>query len=298
MKKIAIIMIIHEYSEYQKMLLNHLSKDFDVYVHVDKRTNINKEVIANENCFVFKEYKVFWGSFNLVLATLFLLKKASEKNLYNRFIIISGSDIPLKSNKEILDFFMNNNNEYLYYEKLPRICWSAENGGFDRIDYFWPRLLINSKATFFEKVMSKISSLLLQKCVKSFMIFFKFKRRLNCIDYYGGNEWMDLTAHCVSQILQFTENNKKFMRKFRFTNCSDEIFFHTVICNYIKNISIEKKTLRYIDWKTGPEKPRVLRLEDYDNLHCSDALFARKVNMKDSKQIIKKIFEEIENKLV
>ena len=81
--KIAFIILIHEYNEQQKKLIKHLSKDFDVYVHIDKKLNINIEDIDYKNVFAFKEYKVYWGSFNQICATLLLYKEAN-KNKYDR----------------------------------------------------------------------------------------------------------------------------------------------------------------------------------------------------------------------
>jgi len=44
--KITIVVLIHEYKEQQKNLIRNLAKDFDVFVHIDKRTKI--KFILNE----------------------------------------------------------------------------------------------------------------------------------------------------------------------------------------------------------------------------------------------------------
>ena len=116
--KIAILVLIHEYNEHHEKLINNLSKDFDVFLHIDKRSKIRLDNLKSEKVFIFKKYKVYWGSYNQILATLFLFK-TSNKNNYDRYIFISGSDIPIKSNSEIKVFFENNKNEYFSFSQLP-----------------------------------------------------------------------------------------------------------------------------------------------------------------------------------
>lgn len=120
--KITIVVLIHEYKEQQKNLIRNLAKDFDVFVHVDKRTKIKVEDLKMENVFPFKEYRVYWGHYNQILATLFLFRKANARK-YDRYIFVSGADIPLKSNYQIKKFFKSNEKEYLSFEGLPLLSW-------------------------------------------------------------------------------------------------------------------------------------------------------------------------------
>jgi len=63
--KIAVLMLIHKYDFQQKILIDNLSKDFDLYIHVDKRTKIDEKSISGRNIHVYKIFKVFWGSYNM-----------------------------------------------------------------------------------------------------------------------------------------------------------------------------------------------------------------------------------------
>lgn len=100
--RIAIMMLVHNNERQVQRLINYLSNDFDKYVHIDKRCSL--KINESENVFVFMKYKTYWGSFNLVIATLFLLRKAFKKG-YERYILISGQDLPIKTNYEIINFF-------------------------------------------------------------------------------------------------------------------------------------------------------------------------------------------------
>ena len=290
--KIAILMLLHEYNEQQKNLINHLSKDFDVYIHVDKRSKINIQQINSKNVFAFEEYKVYWGHFNIVLATLFLLRKASEKK-YDRYLLVSGQDMPLKSTKDIYAFFDNNTNEYLCVFELPHKRWTG-NGGFDRVDYYYPKSFSRGNSNLFRVIFSRIIRKINRVCIIPMLKLLKIhRRRIKGIKYYGGSEWFNLTHNCVSQILSFLDNNENYYKSFKHTDCSDEVFFQTLICNYVKNVNLVKSALRYDDWQTGPEYPRILRVSDYEKLRQTDFLFARKFNASIDNDIILKLYNDI-----
>lgn len=294
--EIAILMLIHKYSSQQERLINHLSKDFKIFIHIDKSTDISIDLIKkNKNVFVYKKYNVYWGSYNQILATIFLLKEA-HKITPDRYIFISGEDIPLKSNKEIIKFFINNNDNYMSFEPLPKKDWTNQSGGYDRCDYFW----LNSyrgkliKSKIIKKLISEI-----QYINEEYFITFCKKRNIKRsfsrkVELFGGANWMDLTNDCVSEILKFLKDNPKYLRYFKYTRCADEIFFQTLIINYLKDIKIKNQLLRYIDWQTGPDFPRILKIEDFDKMINSNFIFARKVNEKIDISLIDKIYSYIQ----
>ena len=286
--RIAILILLHEYKEQQRRLILDLSKDFSVFVHIDKKSNIDVKDLQLSNVYAFKKFKVYWGSYNQIRATLFLFQQANKQH-FERYIFISGSDVPLKSNKEIIEFFLQNNNEYLEFQQLPSPWWNG-NGGFDRIDYFYTNNISRCKINMFKKLYIKI----INKIITPFMKRHKLSRRIKNIKYFGGTNWMDLTDNCVSQIIHFIENNKWFLKKFRYTHCADEIFFQTIICNFINHISLENTLLRYIDWESGPEYPKILRTEDLKNILESNCLFARKFNSQIDNNIIDILYNKLE----
>lgn len=291
--KIAILILIHEYTEQQKNLLQNLSKDFDIFIHIDKKSKINIDDIKINNTFVFKIYNVYWGSYNQILATLYLFNIANKNN-YDRYIFISGADIPLKSNKYIKDFFDHNTKEYFDFTQLPKQEWKKDNYGFDRLDFFHFNVLRKKKPSILKYITSKLLNGVNEKIIIRLLKIFHIRRKRLNIDYFGGANWMDLTGNCVSQIINFINSHQEFLKKFRFTRCADEIFFQTIILNFVKNIEIEKNCLRFVDMETGPESPRILRKIDYNRLKNSSALFARKFNSNIDNEIINMIFNDID----
>ena len=85
------------------------------------------------------------------------------------------------------------------------------------------------------------------------------------------------------------ENNKWYEDAFKKSLCGDEVFFQTIIMNSkfknriyrLNEVDDNHMALRYIDWKTGPEYPRLLDENDFEKIKedkNSDCIFARKFN--------------------
>ena len=289
-KRIAILMVIHEYGPQQKGLIRNLAKDFDVYIHVDKKACIEVHELQGGRVRAYRQYRVYWGSYNMLLATLFLLKKAAG-NGYDRYILVSGSDLPIKSNVEIKRFFENNDKEYLEFVELPKPDWPG-NGGFDRIDYFHARAL-RKKWTFFERIFVEIENRINKRYLTPLMKRLKIKRRLKGVRYFGGAVWMDLSGNCVCQMLNFLRKNRWFLQRFRWTLCADEIFFQTLILNYVKGVHLENRCLRYIDWTGGKSSPKTLTKDDYKKIKRSPNLFARKFDVATDSDIFEMLCNDI-----
>jgi hypothetical protein len=275
------MLLVHNNENQVNRLVKHLSNDFDVYVHIDKRCSIN--IIKSEKIFIYKNYKTYWGSFNQIIATLYLLKEAFKKG-YDRYILISGQDLPIKSNKEIEKFFDNNNFEYLNIGKIPN------SEGWPSMNRLTAYNLDNKYRGTGDKSKYDIIFRIQRK---SFHILNKIKKRKLDYDFYGGENWTNYTHNCVKKIFEYLENDRNYIKRYKWTNCADEIFYQTII-NKLNGIMIKKNSLRYIDWKSGPEYPKILRVEDYEKIMNSGNLFARKFDETVDNQIIEMIYKKIE----
>jgi hypothetical protein len=279
--RIAVMLMVHNNEAQVNRLIGHLSADFDVYVHVDKRVSLRVE--ARPNVFVYKKYKTYWGSFNLVTATLYLLREAFKKQ-YDRYILISGQDLPLKTNEEIKAFFKDNQTEYLDMAKVPT---SGVGPTLDRLttyhlDFkFYDRKHLHQMTRFFAKILKVITK--------------PFPRKID-YEFYGGSQWFAFTHNCLGKIFEYLEKDKKYVRRFWWTHCSDEIFFQTIL-HQLDGLTIEKNSLRYVDWRTGPEGPRILREEDFEKIMADGRnLFARKFDARRDSVVIEMIYREIADK--
>jgi len=275
-------MLVHKNENQVNRLIKHLSKDFDIYAHIDKRFSMKMH--DQDNVFVYKKFKTYWGSFNLIMGTLFLMTEASKKG-YERYILLSGQDLPVKTNKEINTFFENNDFEYIEIEKIPH-----KNG---RPDIDMNRLAHYHQNCKYHGQEEKIKYRLFYRIHrKIFHIISKCRPRKLEYDFYGGWQWMNLTKCCVEKIFEYLKSDKKYLKRYKRTRCADEIFFQTII-HQIKELEIKNECLRYMDWDSGPEYPRTLRINDYEKIMETKNLFARKFDETVDTEIIDKIYKAV-----
>lgn len=288
--KIAVLILVHEWKDQQKELVTYLSKSFEVFIHVDKRSQIKLKEVSISGVEVISLYRVFWGHYNQIRATLALFNIARSRG-FDRYILISGQDLPLVTSNVISDFFSYNKKEYFEFFKLPYCGW-GDNGGLDRVEYYHPKYLTRGRSSLLSKKINRLAHFLSRDFIKPIMNVFG-KRSLDGLELWGGSNWMNLTSDCVKQMLDWIQDNPWYLKRFRFTRCADEIFFHTVILEKCKGLEIVNDNLRYIDWETGPEAPRILRVEDLDKMFRSQKLFARKFDSSVDNAVVNKVLENL-----
>jgi hypothetical protein len=278
--KIAMLVMVHKNPKQAQRLVDHLSKDFDVYVHVDKRARWS--IKGSDKVFVYKKYKPYWASFNITLAQLFLLRQA-HKRRYDRYTVISGLDLPLASNERIEKFFKDDNNDYIAFTSK-----IEERPLSDRLTEYH----LDEKYREFKNIFRRLDIFHFTK-EKVFEILNKKKTRRLDYDFYKGSQWMNLTGAMVLKMLDYLRKDKKYLRRFRWTRASDEIFFQT-LAKMQADVNIINDNLRYIDWVGGSNgSPKTLLSEDYEKLIESDKLFARKFDESIDGDIIDRMYERI-----
>lgn len=283
--KIAILILAHKNLEQLSRLVRHLQSDFDVFLHVDKKSDIP---VADFQKFgrvkTIKKVKTGWGSLGIVSATLELYSLAQKEGSYDRFVLISGQDVPLKPNKEISSFFSRNGDvDFIDFQDFS----SLEESRLTRVTrfHFFSRRTSNPTLT---QWLASLSRLL------DGALHYLGLRRSTEVPFRWGSQWMDLTGDTVTRITQFIRNNPRFLRRFRFTFCPDEVFFQTVLAHFFTDFSKIEPPRRFIDWNSGPEKPRVLRLEDIGRLEASGMLFARKCEAEVDSHLIDILYERLQ----
>ncbi|PCG21030.1 beta-1,6-N-acetylglucosaminyltransferase [Brachyspira sp. G79] len=286
MSKICILISAHKNQSQLLRLINHLKKDFDIYVHIDKKSKLN--IKSFDNVKIYKKYKLYYADFSSIKVTLFLMKEAL-KNDYDRYIFISGQDVPLKSNYDIIKFFDGNNNEYLDYAKIKDNDGNIYSHQFfvDRVENYYfsdiVRKLINKR-------ILDIFALLTKNIFR-----YKFANGI-----YYGSQWWNLTKNAAEYIINYIKLNPKFVRRFYFTIFADESFFQSLLLNTDFQNKIISDKLRYINWSrpnTGGFSPRTFTIEDYEELknNINDNLFARKFDENIDNDIIDKLYKDLEN---
>jgi len=277
---IATLILAHDRFDELRLLVDSIKQDFRVYIHLDASAKLPAGASFNEvNVRSIRKYPIAWGDENMIYAILDLLRMAYDDDC-DYFMLISGADLPARQPYSILrDIQRNPETNYLDHARLPRADWPL-SGGLGRMTLWWEPLhnrenptLINRAYALLRKIQTSLGR----------------KRRLLPMKYYGGSTWFNISRQTARYILDYTENNPEYLRQFRYTRNADEIFFHTLIMNSVYKKNTVNDDKRYIDWASGPERPRVLRMEDYNNIIRSGDFFARKFNPDVDSEVIRRV---------
>lgn len=255
----------------------------NIFIHIDKKVPLTElpkyDFYHTERVEVLKErFSIQWGGFCMIRATLTLMKAAASKTKDGYFILISGQDFPLKSNKFIYDHLHQGDRaEYITNWPIPYEKWSG--GGLSRIRYFW----------FVDQIGFKASKLLyyFQKISKMRRTYVPAQLPV------GGSQWWCLTYNCVEYILEFVASNSAYKIFFKHTLIADEMFFQTIVLNSPFKASVVNNNLRHVEFDGLNTHPNVLGAKDLSSLMASENLWARKFDQNYDTDILEQLEQYI-----
>ncbi len=274
--KIAYLIIVHKDPEQLFRLIRALIyKDEEFFIHIDKKCDIKPFVdslslLKDQRVHLIKDRQAvrLAGSYShtesIVKSLLEIFSKPCD---FDYLILLSGQDYPIKSN-ELIHAFLNKNKGKEFVEHMSLLTF--------RGDEMKGRLRRYTGYFFYEfglmgRFLNLAGRLLPRK---------QFPK--GYAPYYGSTYWR-ITRECAAFLVEFINKNPKFMHFFRFSYCSDECLFQTIVLNSPFGTNVVNSSLTYLDWSTGLH-PKVLTHENFNKLRDSDALFARKFDIyKDSK---------------
>jgi hypothetical protein len=232
-----------------------------------------------------KRRDVQWGSDSQIKCELELLK-AAIKGKYEYYHLISGVDLPLKTPKEIYNFFdENKGNNYLFF---------SEDSKEDRT-------IIERRIKYYSFFQQKIgrntgSKIEKYKKLKEHLIILQKKLGIDRMksfkgEFFKGGNWFSITHELAEEVLAKEKVIKKY---FYYSVCADEVFVQTIAMNSKYKSSVIESDFRCIDWKRG--NPYTFKESDFNELIHSDAMFARKFSTEIDRNIIDRIYEYLKEK--
>lgn len=289
--KHAYLIITHKKTPVLEKCIQLLdSTNSDIYIHVDAKQKkfdfdkISKLVFYSKVIFT-ERIKVYWGDYSQVQSELILLKTAI-KGKYDYYHLLSGQDMPLKSNQEIDRFFQKHKGkEYVTIDNAGKPCEAIDEGGvfslYNRLALYHLGIKGWRKNKLYKGL--EYISILLQNKIGIDRI-----RNLGCNIYYGSN-WFSITNLCAKYVVSQEKQIEGLFGKY--TRCSDELFLQTVLMNSPFRNKVVGRNFRHIDFKRG--RPYVWHVDDINELKCTDDLFARKFDFDIDENIINMIFDLI-----
>lgn len=237
----------------------------DIFLHIDKKANFSENdkrnlliKIKKSNIYFTQRISVSWGGFSLLNAELELIHTAVNNNQkYEYYHVLSGQDLPLKSQDIIHDFFEKNKGQEFIHFGSPDYVLNCINRY--KYYYFFQDLIGKLNNDIFKTILKMLQKalLLFQKIInidrtknKKFKCLFK----TDVIEYGAGANWCSITH----EFAQYIDARRVGITcAFKYTLNTDECVIQLLALNtsfkekiYIsKYDKTYKAVMRYVKWE-------------------------------------------------
>lgn len=277
MKHAYLILAHNEFGLLQTLLDRLDDVRNDIYVHIDKKVQTMPTLSTKRAGLQVLEERIDirWGGFSMVEAEYALFEAASAHGPYQYYHLLSGVDLPIKSQDYIHDFFdQNDGKEFIGYtltEMTPELV---------RRTQYWH--LFPEHFSRERNVLSLIraAGIRIQEVLGI--------RRNRQIDFKKGSQWVSITEAMTQY---FLKHRQWVSQVFRGTFVPDECVMQTLCwMSPFRDRLYSKQSdsigcMRAIGWKEVSKTDSWQLVDwvaaDFDTLAQSSALFARKFNSRD-----------------
>lgn len=290
--KIAFLILCHKNPTQINYLIDLLDdNDVDFYFHVDKKSNITKEITKKENIHFLNDDKrldIKWGQSQMIHATVNLIEAAlNSKTKYDYFWFLSGQDLPIKSISHIKKYLEENKNKN--YIEIMRKDNRLYKRFLKRNELKYAPFMTSSN--LFITILKHLYILTTGGPYKTLI----FKRKnITGLDFNFGSSWWLLTNECIQYIYDKIRANPNIMRYFDNSICPDESLFQSIFVSspYLKT---QADIPIFIDWRGQNKHPKTFTINDYEELINSNYLMARKFDENIDDNIIKMLYDNLKN---
>ena len=276
MLKVAYLVFAYKNPQVLKRAMARLSsEDCSFFVHIDQKSDMDQfSSIKGENIFFSdRRIPVYWAEFSGIDAIFLLIRQALERHEhYDYFVLLSGSEYPLRSGRYIHAFLEENRDlEFISMVKMP-----APGKPISRI---------NTLRFPSDKPIRRFA---FRALAKVGLANRDYRKYLEGLEPYSGITWWALSRNACEYIVRFMEENAHVEKYFRYTHAPEESFFHTILGNSAFRTRA-RGNLLYEDWPPiGARGPAMITdrhiafFEAQDKICVEDAygrheaLFARK----------------------
>lgn len=260
--KIAYLVLAHNHPAHlQRMLYALSSPSAAFFIHIDKKVNFKNHDIASLPQVVManNRFEIYHSHFSQVEAIHGLIDQALNytQTYFDRFVLLSGTDYPLRSADYIETFFERNPTiEFMNLVEIPN---KSEGKPLSRITTYKPTPTF--PFYYLERmVRGPIRRIGLIPRERN------YRKYLKDMTPYGGAEWWALTRDACRYLRDFVMREQAFVGFFRHSQNPEEMFFHTILGNspFRSNIT---NFLTYTDWSAGGGHPAWITMEHLTKFH-------------------------------
>lgn len=264
----------------------------DIFVHVDAKAKFNpeewKSVTRHSHLYILpNRINVHWGGVSIMRAELALLQASVSADNYAFHHLLSGMDLPIKSQDEMHRFFAQ------HPDKEFVNLWEMKRETLSRFYYY----------SVFPEGDRPLHTRLVNHFFKGIQMAVGFKINRD-VDFKLGSQWFSITG----TFARYVVDHRQWLEKvFKHTTICDEIFLPTLLCrspfrdnlfdkDYVKTQkTVNMSNMRFIDWTRGGSvrHPWTFRAADLPLLESVPHMWARKFDETVDSEIIDKLHEKL-----
>ena len=270
--KHAYLILAHGSFDLLRLLISRLDDERnDIFVHLDKKVKVLPELHAEHAGLYFTEERVDvrWGDWTVVEAEYVLFATAVARGPYQYYHLLSGVDLPVKSQDYIHDFCdTHQGTEFIGYtltEITPEVVRKVHRW------HLFPEDFKNSSIV-------KRALRAAYICVQEILGIYRNRD----VDFKKGSQWVSVTD---AMARHFLAHRAWAQKVFSHSFCADEMVMQTLAWQAPFREKLYNTQddgagcLRAIGWKDGQIVDWTP--EDLPSLKLSEALFARKFRNED-----------------
>lgn len=282
--KIGVVILAHTFPQHLERLVRRLRPTVDdVVIHINIKAEDmyqdSRRRLADDSHvhFTAERHRVRWAQFSMTDAALTGLRHLRSLGHYDRVLLLSGQDYPVRPLAEIRAFYeAHPDQQFMEMFRLDQPNWFDTQGG-----PYGPMRRIRNWHFYYRTIVH-------------IEIPTPWRKLPSGLLPHGGSFWWALTGDCVDHVLSVVDGDPKVRRYFRHTFLPDETFFQTIIGSSRFAETNTGDYMRYVDWTNpNPTPPRILTMEDYDKIRASTAFFARKIDPVRSAELLAHIDREL-----
>jgi hypothetical protein len=245
---IAYLILAHNNPRHLARLVGRLSTAKSrCFVHVDGKASLEPFVSVKPGApaeWVEPRVSIAWGGFSMIEATHLLIERAlAHPERFERFVLLSGADYPLRSTAYIEEFFRRHaDQEFINLVAMPS---TTVNKPLSRLTNYRPDPGEARAVTLGRKVLQRVGVLPRKR---------DYKRVFGDLQPYAGSQWWALSRAACELFGRFPREQPEIAAFFRNTHCADEMYFQTIIGNS-EFKTRQRRAVTFTDWSGGARSP-------------------------------------------
>lgn len=262
--KIVYLIAAHANPVHLGRLITRLSTGSSSFVvHVDAKSELGDflHLQGPDVRFTPERIEVWWGDYSQVEATLMLLRTALEDpRHFDRFVLLSGADYPLRSTAAVERFFESHPQiEFMNVVEMPN---DEAGKPLSRLTTYQPPPGRGRVGRTVHRTVLGVGRAVHRR---------EYEEAFHELVPYGGSTWWALSREACELITAFVAREHDLVRFFRHVICPDESFFHTIVGNSELRSRI-RRNVTYVDWSGGGQNPSAFTEDHLERFGRPDAL--------------------------